>query len=746
MTIRNCLAKIIPALWCSLLMAAAPAAAALPVKRRPAAKAAARKAAPPPAPTRRPAAGELAALVRAWRAAPSPVQRAALAKYAAAHTSGAPGALARLALGVVDFESRDFAASAADLRGVAAKLPEIADYAAYYRVAAGVEAEDFEGVGAELAAVRGRSAPSPLAARSWILEARALKAAAPAQAVRLLREHYAELPQPEGDLALGDCYQAARDLPRAAEFYNRVYSSRISGDASLRAAAGLVALRDVMGAAFPEPLPSQSLLRAGLLAAASDFVRARSAYQEVAQGPPSLERDQALVRAAYVDFPNGRVSAACAALRGLNLAPSEADAERLYYLAECGRSLADEGAMLDAVRKLEARYRASPWRLKALITAASRFLLANRPDDYLPLYRAAYESFPDDPLAGLCHWKVTFQAWLRDPGAATELLREHLLRYPAHATAGASLYFLGRAAERERDFAAARACYQRLSAVYQNTYYAGLARAGLQSADIAGAGVSERTRAFLTTVAWPGARPVSDTPTEATALRIRRSRLLRSAGLDDMADAELRFGARAGAQPAPLAMELAASAAAPYLAMRAMKSLVPDYLNLPLAGAPRRFWEFLFPLPWRQDLFAAARQRHLDPFLVAGLIRQESEFNPQALSRAGAYGLTQVRPATGRTFARNAGVARFSARSLFQPAANLNVGAAVLRSMLDSNGGSLERTLASYNAGPNRVAEWQGWAPFREPAEFVESIPFSETRDYVQAVLRNAEVYRRLYQ
>jgi soluble lytic murein transglycosylase len=75
----------------------------------------------------------------------------------------------------------------------------------------------------------------------------------------------------------------------------------------------------------------------------------------------------------------------------------------------------------------------------------------------------------------------------------------------------------------------------------------------------------------------------------------------------------------------------------------------------------------------------------------------------------------------------------------------LKIGTAILRSTLDQNGGNLEQTLASYNAGPNRVAEWLTWDNYREPAEFVESIPYAETREYVQAVLRNAEMYRRLY-
>ena len=176
-----------------------------------------------------------------------------------------------------------------------------------------------------------------------------------------------------------------------------------------------------------------------------------------------------------------------------------------------------------------------------------------------------------------------------------------------------------------------------------------------------------------------------------------------------------------------------------------MKAFGGDYLTLAMEQAPRAFWEMLFPMPWKSEIETDARLRGLDPFLMAGQIRQESEFNPLAVSGAQAYGLMQVRPGTAREIARKAGVPRFTSRMLTQPAVNLKIGSYVLRSMLDAHGGRIEETLAAYNAGPARAAEWRTWATFREPAEFIETIPFTETRDYVQAVLRNAEMYRRLY-
>jgi soluble lytic murein transglycosylase len=687
---------------------------------------------------------DLAALVRAYRESPTPARRAAVRSYAAAHSKDTNGALAQLALGVVAYEHKDYPSAIAALKKVQ-KLPQIADYTAWYLAASRVESKDVDGIANDLAPTH-NPPPSPLSAKAWLLQARALETTQAADAVRILREHYAELPQPEGDVTLADSYRAASDLVHAADFYQRVYYQYPTSDAATRAGAALLALKDAMGSAYPPPPSGLTLRRPDRLMQMGQYVLARTEYRSLIDQVAGLESGLARVRIGEADFLQGNTKVACSYLRGLDLAESEADAERLYELGECARGQGDDGEMMSAVERLGRQYPKSPWRLKALVSAANRFLLVNRTDDYVPLYRAAYQDFPTDPAAGVCHWKVTFYAYLHGREDAGDLLREHLRYYPDHATAGAALYFLGRRAEQERDFASARACYQRLLLAFENHYYATLARERLHRPEVAGAAASPETAGFLAAVTLPQWKPVPAQSTGATTVRIERSRLLRTAGLSDLADSELRFGARTDGQPPLLALEMAGSAAAPHLAMRIMKSLAPEYLNLALAQAPRKYWELLFPFPYRADVVRAAREKNLDPYLLAGLIRQESEFDPQARSRADALGLTQVRPATGRLFARKVGIKRFSSRLLFQPAANLKIGVSIFSSMLNQNGGKLEQTLAAYNAGPNRVADWLAWNTYREPAEFVESIPFTETRDYVQAVLRNADVYRRLYQ
>jgi soluble lytic murein transglycosylase len=176
-----------------------------------------------------------------------------------------------------------------------------------------------------------------------------------------------------------------------------------------------------------------------------------------------------------------------------------------------------------------------------------------------------------------------------------------------------------------------------------------------------------------------------------------------------------------------------------------MKSFTADYLSMPFESAPLKFWQMLFPLPYKDDVVRNAKSRDLDPYSVAALIRQESEFNPGARSRANAYGLMQLILPTGRLMGRQQGISVPSSRTLLDPSVNIQLGTQYLRGQLNNWGGDWVQTLAAYNAGPSRVREWLTWGTYREPAEFVESIPFNETREYVQAVLRNADMYRIIY-
>jgi len=175
-----------------------------------------------------------------------------------------------------------------------------------------------------------------------------------------------------------------------------------------------------------------------------------------------------------------------------------------------------------------------------------------------------------------------------------------------------------------------------------------------------------------------------------------------------------------------------------------LKRAVPSYFAVDLSALPRSYWEALFPKPYWTDLKKFSSANALDPYMVASLIRQESEFNPAAQSNKNALGLMQLLPRVGKTVAKQEKLKHFSTQQLFTPAINLQLGTRYFRSMVDQFGG-FEYALAAYNAGDDRVKDWQAAGKYRDIYEFVESIPFTETREYVQAIMRNANVYRQLY-
>ncbi len=154
----------------------------------------------------------------------------------------------------------------------------------------------------------------------------------------------------------------------------------------------------------------------------------------------------------------------------------------------------------------------------------------------------------------------------------------------------------------------------------------------------------------------------------------------------------------------------------------------------------------IYPLPYRDALVDAAHREGLDPGFVAGLARQESVFDREIVSPAGAIGLMQLMPRTAAGLAGETGMSEFRTDQLVVAEINMELGSRYLASLLRRFRGSRTAALMSYNAGPHRFVRWREFPEYAVDEElFIERIPFAETRRYVKNVEANAYIYRRLY-
>jgi soluble lytic murein transglycosylase len=165
--------------------------------------------------------------------------------------------------------------------------------------------------------------------------------------------------------------------------------------------------------------------------------------------------------------------------------------------------------------------------------------------------------------------------------------------------------------------------------------------------------------------------------------------------------------------------------------------------QLPSSQSERNLYRF--PLAYWEMIQQKAQERELDPYLILALIRQESLFDPQARSPATALGLMQLLPSTASRLAKQIGISPPSNEQLFHPEINLALGTQYLRDLLQHYSNDWFKAIAAYNAGEAAVDRWEKEILTDDAEEFVERIPYLETRGYVKLVLRNHRIYKRLY-
>ena len=666
---------------------------------------------------------------------------AGVEKYARAHHDEA-GSLAWLVLGYAHVMDRQYPAAIEPLKNARAHANELGDYVDYCLASAYTGAGDFTHAAATLDGFRTKYPDSLLDRDALVVYAGALVSTGQEKQAIPLLEAQRMPTRADLELTLGRAYSAAGQPVKAAQTLRHIYYTMPLATEATDAELLLKPLASVPG--VPPVTFQEQKVRAAQLAQARRFTDAIIEYRNLVKVAPPEELADVQVGLAAVLYHGGRTYEAQQTLAKLPPMTGEPDAQRQYLLLEMERP--DATRVEQTLSSLRGSYPRSPWLEEALYSAANMYLLRPEYEHAAALYGEIAQRFPAGKYAASAHWK---SAWLQfrlgKNDEARRLFEKQVELYPSSNQVVPALYWRGRIAEDERDYARARAYYQKLVYRFRYYYYADAARTRLRTLPATADPIAEPLLDHI-----PALQPlagVNNTELPPDDLRAQKSLLLENGALYELAQRELQAANVNGNAPWALAQiaHLYQEQDRYDRALQTLKRAVPGYFGFEIEQMPRPMWEALFPRPWWGDVKKYAVENQLDPYLVAALIRQESEFNPVAVSRADAIGLMQLLPVTGRRMAHELKVRRYSVGMLAEPGVNVRLGTRYFRELLQKFNGNLEAALAAYNAGADRVEEWRSAGNFREPAEFVESIPFTETREYVQAILRNAGIYHRLY-
>jgi soluble lytic murein transglycosylase len=684
---------------------------------------------------------ELSSLARALRnAAPGTYDK--LAAFAGKNAANVWGARAALALGYDDY-SKNRAQQALAWFAKAKSDMLLGDYVLYWNAQTlrllKRNAEAFTALQAV-----DRDYPNT-AMREQLLEALAPTAIDTGHAqvaVDALDAYSATASKPALLLLRAQAYKAAKQNARAAKDYQLLYYKNPLSDEGKAAAAALPGLKLALGAEYPNPSLELEEQRAQILYDQHKWREARGEFEKLAaslRDPESPHRQHALLRAAQARV---QLKASPSVVASVATSDPGVDAERMFVVAQMHRSEKREIEMLSAAEALVQKYHASKWSEEALMMLGNYYWVELDRHKAVSYYQRVLDNFPSGKFAFPCEWRIAWIAYLDRQPYADDKLTVFLRKYPVSANAVDALYWLGRNAERSGNPGHARAYFRTAAERFPQTYFG---RAAAVRLDKLGPGEDD-VPDFLAAIPPPQAlRPLDEPIPDAAKDRWVRAQALRLIAFDASAEQELKSAFFATGSPRLLFEAAQAAFDQGHFAtgMSYGRLIVPSFDSRKFSDVPVSVWKTLYPLPYEAALRREAARNNFDPMIAAGLIRQESTFQADAVSHANAVGLMQVLPKTAKLLAKQLRV-RYVKTKLFDPEYNLQLGMLYIAELLRTTGAP-EYALAAFNAGEDRIAAWRAERNYEEIPELVESIPFTETRDYVQIVQRNAEVYRMIY-
>ena len=624
------------------------------------------------------------------------------------------------------------------LERAAASLPLLADYALFWQAAARRRAGEFSRAAALLERLLELHPESLFIERAGRdLPRTYLAAGELARAEEAVGRYLGRFPTGPGRaavwLVLGELFQRTERIPQAEEVFRRIWTELPTAPESRQAQAFLEAIPDARPFSQGERFQrAMTLSREGrhrqaqdeLAPFAEDGPRASAARMALGMGAFQLRQYETAAR-----WLGPLAERAAAADRG----------EALFWLARSlGRSGDAAGfeTRMGLVAELTPRSRRAEEALFLLGRAA---MDDGEPSRALPPLSRLLREHPKGSWRDEALWlKGWAEFKLGEPSKAI-LSWERLCREeagPRLCPQGA--YWRGRALESLQQRTEAVRAYRAFLKEYPDSlYYRMRAVERL-------VGLGEAAPAVRPAI------PASTPPAESAAgLHLEKGRLLKALGLEDEATEEYLEQVRAR----PEDRDALAECCGAFLELKRYDKAIwmGRRLLAPLSAqaggrfSARRYWECTYPWGYGEFVRPQAEALGLDPYLVMALIREESAFAPRAVSRTGARGLMQLMPQTADRVARAAKLSLGGESGLEAPEVNIRLGTRHVADLLREQEGRVGLTLAAYNAGSQPVQRWLQRFGLRDEDEFIEDIPYAETRNYVKRVLGSRERYAGLY-
>jgi len=492
--------------------------------------------------------------------------------------------------------------------------------------------------------------------------------------------------------------------------------------------------------------PGERFRRSENFFVSASYDKALAGYATVLREPAF--RDRALFRTAVAFVRLKRYKDGEKALREyLSLEGPSKEAEALYWLALVSMRQGREEGVFESERLLSEKYRKSDERAKVLMLIA-RLKTGKDPEGAALAYKAVLDEFAGSPVSEEVFWNIGWEAYTSGRmDEAYENFSMYLDSKPKGKLASQFLYWKARSAERLGLKEEAMVLLDRVCSSAPQSFYCLMAEVKYPGT---GQSVQEALKAgqpaeaeALSIVKASGVAPADvRSPSPESVFsgfpRYKAAEELLLVGLHEQASVEIDLLARSHSGDKAGLVELANllyDARDFYRAFRIYRVHLLNYNekeHLPL-GYPMRLVE---------SVKEKAPAESADPFLVAAVMREESHFNPGAVSPVGALGLMQIMPSTGAQIAKELGEG-FKKGSLLDPGTSIRFGSWYLGKILKRFNGDAVLAIAGYNAGPNAAARWAASLPV-ETDEFVESIPYEETRGYVKRVLRSYAEFLKL--